>query len=235
MGSSSNLVITLLNSLFKIFDFKASHKLVAEETIYIEQVVLKDSVGCQDQIMSCFSGGLNVIKFSKLNLFKVLNLNKLNPIFMKNLSSLTKNLFLCSTGIFRSSSKVSYKYLRSMKSDDLSKVNLFNLYYKLIKKFVIYMNLKGISNFDYIGYLLNSAWLIKKSINKSSTDEAIDFIYKLASKKGALGGKVLGAGSGGFMLLYIPDGKRSSTVEFLGDFFKDNISVCYCGSSVQEV
>ncbi|QPJ58495.1 hypothetical protein E5P55_00745 [Candidatus Pinguicoccus supinus] len=159
MGSSSSLTNTILSSLYKVFSLHITEKVLVQESIYIERILMGDSVGCQDQIMTCFSGPINLIKFLKTDTFQVFPSNSLNFIFLKNLSLLSKNLILCNTGIFRSSSKISSYYINSIRNNhaNTDKKKLFKLYFKLIKKFLLFMNIPKINNFDYIGHLLNSA------------------------------------------------------------------------------
>lgn len=228
MGSSSSLTNTILSSLYKVFSLHITEKVLVQESIYIERILMGDSVGCQDQIMTCFSGPINLIKFLKTDTFQVFPSNSLNFIFLKNLSLLSKNLILCNTGIFRSSSKISSYYINSIRNNraNTDKKKLFKLYFKLIKKFLLFMNIPKINNFDYIGHLLNSAWLIKKSLNDKSITKNIANIYTESINSGALGGKILGAGSGGFMLLYFPSNKLQ-----VANVDKINFSISYKGNA----
>ncbi len=189
LGSSSAFTVGLLNALYT---FKGEHKgaeTLARQACEIEIDILKEPIGKQDQYASAY-GGLNHIKFNSDETVFV------NPVISKNKTKkeLDENLILFYTGIKRKAS--------SILSD--SKKNMKNLlgYVDTLKEISEEMVL-SIRNNDLtsFGELMNKAWELKKKTGKVSNPQ-IDDYYNKAIKSGALGGKILGAGGGGFLLLY---------------------------------
>ena len=193
LGSSSAFTVGLLNCLNALKKNKISKKKLAEEAIFIEQKVLRENVGSQDQISTSF-GGFNIIKFKKNN-FSV------NQIKMTNnlLNELNKNLVLCYSGIPRIANDIVKNYIRKLSSNQLQNVmketfDLVNSGNSLLKK----------GNLDEFGKLLNVSWHLKKSLHSTVSNTKLDNFYNQAISNGALGGKLLGAGGGGFFLFYVP-------------------------------
>lgn len=190
MGSSSSFTVGLLSSLLKYKKEKISKKKLAKMAIHIEQKISKEFVGSQDQIAASY-GGLNNIKFKKDGNFSV---NKIN-IGIKNLNKLENNLFIFFTGISRTAENIASTYLFNNKDSYI----YFRSIDKLTNKAKLFLSEGKINEF---GLLLDEAWQIKKKLSKRISNNKIDQIYDCAKKNGALGGKILGAGGGGFLLLY---------------------------------
>ncbi len=200
MGSSSSFVVGLINALFKLNKDNLNKKELAKKSLFIEQKILNEIVGSQDQIAAAY-GGFNRIFFKKNNSFKVKKI-KTN----KNLKLLEDNLILIYTSINRTAHDIASSYVKSLTS---TKKNY-------IKEIIDHVEegekiLKN-GNVDDFGRLLNSAWNIKKHLGKSISNNKIDDLYNYALKNGALGGKILGAGGGGFLLLYM---KKKDKIKFL--------------------
>lgn len=192
MGSSSSFTVGLINSYFAIQNKKISKKDLALKSIELERDILKESVGVQDQISLSY-GGFNIIRFNKEN-FSVKKLN-IEENFYKNLN---KNFFLIYTGQQRFAHIVANSFIRKLnKSKE-----------KVILKILDHVNeAKNIikkKKLDDFGNLLNETWEEKKKLSSLITNEKIDEIYSLGIKSGSLGGKLLGAGNGGFLLFYVP-------------------------------
>jgi D-glycero-alpha-D-manno-heptose-7-phosphate kinase len=203
MGSSSVFVVGLMNLLNNFQGKIIGKKALAQKSIHFEQKILKEVVGSQDQIAACY-GGFNKIVFNIGGGFSV------NPIIIKKkiLEKFNKNLLLIYTGISRTAHTIAKSYTkklqRSKKADIIDIINLTNEGEKFLKQ----------GNLNDFGKLLHESWLLKKSLGSSISNHYIDDIYNNAVKKGALGGKLLGAGGGGFLLFYVPYFKQKSFIKF---------------------
>ena len=209
VGSSSSFVVGLLNCIYH-FNKKNLNKLeLAKKSIFFEHVVMKEMVGVQDQIASSF-GGFNQINIKKNGQFSI---NKIH-ISKKNVNSLNNNLILMFSNKQRIADKIAKTFV----------YKLNNSKYRQMKDILSLVDpaknslLKN--NFDEFGKLLDESWKIKRSLSKSISDEYLDEIYEYAIKKGALGGKLLGAGGGGFFLFYVPENKKKT---FMNSFNKFTI------------
>lgn len=210
IGSSSAFTVGLLNSLYNLNDFKPSKRRLAENAIFIEQKMIKENVGSQDQIATAF-GGMNLIKFKKNNHFTIKKIN----ISKNNIIDFNKNLILVFTGLQRFSSLVE-KEKRKLLSKNEKKLHLTQL---LVDEFIKLINSKN-NNSNEIGKLFHESWEIKKSLSSAVSNRKINQLYNYAIQSGALGGKILGAGGGGFALFYVPYNRQS---KFLKKFEKNII------------
>jgi len=192
LGSSSSFTVGLINTLNALQGKMTSKFDLANQSIYIEQELLKENVGCQDQIAAAF-GGFNRIEFTKTNKFIV------SPILIseKRLNELQDNLILFYTGISRFASEIEKLKIQNFNSKRNELKNMQELVPEAIN---ILTN--DYQNLDDFGNLLNLTWRLKKSLSTSVSNSEIDLIYDNAMKSGAIGGKLLGAGGGGFILFY---------------------------------
>ena len=212
MGSSSVFVVGLMNALNSLKEKKINKKKLAINSINFEQKILKEIVGSQDQIAVTY-GGFNKITFNTDGKFNV------KPILIKKttIGRLNKNLLLVYTGIKRTAHDIAKGYInklqKSKRSHILTISNLAMEAEKALKE----------NNLNDFGKLLHETWLEKKNLSNSITNSYIDDIYNKAIKNGALGGKLLGAGGGGFLLFYAPqhaqkkiikDFKKLTTIPF---------------------
>ena len=197
MGSSSAFVVGLLNVLYNFKNKVINDKFLAEKSIFVEQNLLKEIVGLQDQIAIAF-GGFNLIKFKKKQEF---NIEKIN-IKKEIINKLNKNLFLIYTGLDRRANDIAKSYIKT-----LTNKNYHNLKFIMnsVDKALIYLKNNKLDDF---GYLLHESWVYKRQLSKKVTNFKIDYLYNKAIKSGALGGKLLGAGGGGFMMLYVSKSKH---------------------------
>lgn len=192
LGSSSTFTIGLLLALFALKNQMVTKRELALNAINLEQNIIGESVGSQDQVIAAF-GGFNLIEFSKLKTFEVREL----IISEDRLKSLHENLILCFTGFARTAEEIAKFQIEAtpFKEKELNKMN------DITKKAEEIITDNRISVDDF-GKLLNEQWFLKKSLTTSISSPDIDNIYNTAIKAGALGGKLLGAGGGGFMLFY---------------------------------
>ena len=198
MGSSSVFVVGLLNILTNLLGKKLNKKKLAEKSIFFEQKVLNENVGSQDQIAVSY-GGFNKILFKKKGDFTV------NPIYLSSKieKKLNNNLLLVYTGISRTAHDIAKGYINKLENSKSSRIlNILNFVSegeKFLKE----------GKLDDFGRLLDESWKEKKGLSSHISNSNIDYIYNLAIKSGALGGKLLGAGGGGFFLFYVPKEKQN--------------------------
>ena len=231
LGTSSSFAVGLINAICKykkIFeDDKASNikKFIADLAIYVERIMCNEAGGIQDQIAASF-GGLNVVSFHKqkkkdFNIEgNIKNFNgyeyevKKIDISNEKVNKLSNNLLLYFTGIARNSFEV------QQETGKVIKKNNDNL--KLMNELVdeAYNILLNSDNFEEFGKLLDYTWKLKRGLSKGISNNFIDDIYEKAKNAGAVGGKLLGAGGGGFLLFYVNDDKKENVEIALKDFMK---------------
>jgi D-glycero-alpha-D-manno-heptose-7-phosphate kinase len=194
MGSSSSFTVGLIKLFATRNNIPLNKKEIAEMACEIEINDLKEPIGKQDQYASSF-GGLNLIEFKKNGETNVETLYLDST--MKNL--LDSNLKLFYTGIRRSASEVLSHQKKSMKTQNKRDImdQMVSQVYDLKTEL-----LKG--NIDKLGEILNKGWSLKKQLSQNISNSLINEIYDQGIKSGATGGKLLGAGAGGFLLFYIP-------------------------------
>ena len=201
MGSSSVFIVGLMNLLNNFLGKKMKTKMLAEKSINFEQKILNEVVGSQDQIAAAY-GGFNKIIFKKSGGFNINPISKKN----KNLQILNKNLLLVYTGINRTAHQIAKSYIKKLNT---SKKFYISEIAGFVKEGEKLLN-KG--HLDDFGRLLHESWKIKKSLSSSISNTSMDEIYNEFIRKGALGGKLLGAGGGGFFLFYIPHHKQKKFI-----------------------
>jgi len=201
LGASSSLTVNFVNLVSKLQKKHYSKKQIAEKSFFIERNLLHHPIGKQDDYIASY-GGLNYIKFSKNN-------TTVTPIHLKKskLEELQNNLLLFFMGTTRKSSTVLSKQLKKTKNLDpltlnsLHQVNALGKdLFKVLKK----------SEISQVGKILDEGWTEKKKFTKEVSNPQIDKIYTNAIKKGAIGGKLTGAGAGGHMLFYCEPEKQNS-------------------------
>jgi len=193
MGSSSSFVVGLLKALNEFDNIKSNKLSLAKESIDLEQKGLKETVGSQDQV-ACSYGGFNFIKFRQDSTFKVFSLDKYQ--LFKN--KLNKNLVLLFTGKQRTAEKITRRFIKKINSAKKKEIKDILSLVKVAKDLIIK------SDHYAFGQLLDEGWNLKKKLDKKITNNFLDDIYKKAKLNGAIGGKILGAGAGGFFLFYVP-------------------------------
>ena len=180
------------------------------QSIFFEQKLLKEIVGSQDQVAASY-GGFNSIKFyqnSNIKVSKLLLCEKDQKFFFNN-------MFLVFTGISRYSHGVANSYVK--KSNTINKNYLYEIL-NLVKEAKILLKNKS---FDDFGRLLHETWLLKKKLSIIVSNKNIDDLYDVGLRAGATGGKLLGAGGGGFFLFYV---KRKNHENFIKSF-KRNVVI----------
>ena len=196
MGSSSCFTVGLMNALYGIKRVSLTKQQLTKKAIEFEQKIMKEVVGSQDQTIASY-GGFNKIIFEKNKKITV------QKIYSKNINQLNNNLVLIYTGINRTAHTIASTYV--------SKLNKIKR--NQIKNIINYVNegekILQTNNIDDFGRLLDESWNEKKSLSPLISNNKIDSLYQEAIKHGALGGKLLGAGGGGFLLLYMKKGNAN--------------------------
>ena len=207
MGSSSSFTVGFLNALYSLSGKMVTKRTLAREALYIEQKILKENVGAQDQVAAAF-GGFNKIEFGGERDFYVSPL----PLNKEKLDLLQSHLMLFFTGLSRNASEIASEQIKSTNS---KKIELRTMQVMVDEAISILNN--GSKNLDDFGKLLHETWKIKRSLTGRITTDRINAIYDTALKAGALGGKLLGAGGGGFILLFVKPKDRPVVKEKLKD------------------
>ena len=205
MGSSSSFAVGILHAFSVLKGYKPDRKKLALDAIHVEQNLVKDNVGCQDQVAAAF-GGFNKIIFEGGEKIIVEPL-ALEP---ERIKSLENRLMLFFTGRSRFASEVASDQIKNTPQ----KAKELKLMFDMVDKGIEILK-KG--NLEDFGLLLEESWQIKRDLTTKITNPFIDEIYATGKKAGATGGKLLGAGSGGFMLFFVPPEKQESVKKALSD------------------
>lgn len=207
LGSSSSVTVGLLNAMHSFQGREPSKEQLAEEACKIEIEIMGAPIGRQDQYAASF-GGINSISFGEGGV-------AVEPIEIENdlLSRVSRNFTLVFTGMTRSASKV----LSEESEDELDKSNRMRVIREHADKAAI-MFQNG--DLDSIGDLLNETWNAKRGISSLITNQSIDELHGRVMSSGAKGAKLLGAGNGGFLLVYGGDGLRNTLQRELGPGFR---------------
>ena len=205
LGTSSSFAVGMLNAFYSLKGKFASKEKLAKDAIYIEREMCNEAGGWQDQIAAAY-GGFNRIDFNGDN-FSV------RPILIgpERKKELNDNLLLFFTGFTRFSSDVQ----KSNQSKE-DKEKILDEMYKLVDEAEQILINDKIS-LDEFGKLLDKTWKLKRQTGNNVSTDSIDGLYDRAIKAGALGGKLLGAGAGGFLLFYCPKDKQEALKNELKD------------------
>lgn len=193
LGSSSAFTVGLINALYALKGNMVTKRQLALDAIHIEQDMIKENVGSQDQTSAAF-GGFNKIEFGGQQDIQV------NPITISNkkLQNLHDHLMLFFTGFSRTASEIAGEQIKKTpsKTDELIKM------LDMVDEAIHILN-SGSADITDFGRLLHESWMIKRGLTDKITTSQIDKIYETALQAGALGGKLLGAGGGGFILFFV--------------------------------
>lgn len=203
LGSSSSFTVGLLHALYALKGIMPSKMQLAREAIYIEQELNKENVGCQDQILASL-GGFNRIDFSGDNHFSPTRIT----ISSEKLKLLEKHLMLFFTGFSRNASDIAAEQIKNTPQ----KKRELTLMYQMVDEAISLLNT---SRFLDFGKLLHESWQLKRSLSHKISNHHMDDIYNTAIRAGARGGKLLGAGGGGFMLFLVEPEKQAKVRDTL--------------------
>ena len=236
LGTSSSFAVGLINCLLRLKNddiFKnintenglnAYKEKLANDAIYVERVMCSEAGGIQDQIAASF-GNLNLISFGK-EYNNGYNVSKINIDFSDK-NEFNENLMMFFTGISRNS----FEIQKNTNKNIYLNINRLIEMNKLADEYYDYLRS---NSFDDFGKLLDYTWNLKRGLNSSISNNYIDEIYNVAKAAGALGGKLLGAGGGGFMLFYIKKenqdrlrGKLKKLLEIPFKFDEEGTKIIY--------
>ena len=196
LGTSSSFAVGMLNAFYALKGKYADKKKLADEAIYLERVLCEEAGGWQDQIAASF-GGFNRINFNTDGTYDVLPVI-ISPERKKNLND---NLMMFFTGFTRFSSDVQ-KANAGTKETQEAKEKRYLEMLSLVDKAEQILTDKN-TDLDDFGRLLDHTWKLKKQTGSAVSTNSIDALYEKGMQAGALGGKLLGAGGGGFLVFYV--------------------------------
>ena len=203
LGSSSSLTVGLLNAFYTFKGIQVQTERLAREACEIEIDIIGKPIGKQDHYASAF-GGLNEILFYKDGSVKINNIKMPSD----KLRVLGSNLLLFYTGVTRKADHI----LRKQKEKTET---IFKILMEMRNQVHVLKNHFENEASDSLGHILKEAWAMKKSLLSTISNKQIDEMYERALNAGASGGKICGAGGGGFLLLYVPREKQNSLREAL--------------------
>lgn len=221
IGSSSAFTVGLLNALYALKGQMVSKHRLATDSVHLEQDVLKETVGSQDQVLAAY-GGLNHIRFHQSGEISV------TPITVgaDRIKDLMSHLMLFYTGIKRNASNIAGSFVPGI--DDL-RLQL-SVMKDLVDESVSILS-SDRDMFEF-GHLLNEAWLAKRSLSAKISNSDVDALYDAARAAGAIGGKLVGAGGGGFFLLFVPPSRQRQVRETLHGLIQVPFKFDYSGSQI---
>ena len=230
LGTSSTFAVGLLNAFYSLKGKYASKETLARDAIYVEREMCHEAGGWQDQIAASY-GGFNRIDFENGDF-------RITPIIIspERKKELNENLLLFFTGFTRFSAEIQ-ESAKSAINDSTSK---FDEILSLVDEAQEVLE-NGKRDLDDFGRLLDKTWQIKRGLSSEVTTNSIDQLYDTAIKAGALGGKLLGAGGGGFLLFYVPKKKQRSVrralrlMEVPFEFENDGTRVVYFAPEVYDI
>lgn len=207
LGTSSSFAVGMLNAFYALKGKYADKKKLADEAIYLERTLCNEAGGWQDQIAAAF-GGFNRINFGPDG-YEVL------PVIIspERKKQLNDNLMMFFTGFTRFSSEVQKA---NAESSPVNKKAMLKKMHTLVDKAEEVLVNKE-SDLDDFGRLLDETWWLKKQTGGSVSTDSIDELYERGIKAGAIGGKLLGAGGGGFLVFYVQPEKQEKVKEEMSD------------------
>jgi D-glycero-alpha-D-manno-heptose-7-phosphate kinase len=208
LGSSSCFTVGLLHALYAFQGKMVSREQLAMEAVHVEREMIKERVGLQDQY-TCACGGLLHLEFRETNRVDI------TPITISSdrVRALEQRLMIFYTGLQRTAHEVLAQQIERTKSGAITSP-LTELHGLVPQGVEILSNGHDLAT---VGELLHQGWLIKRSLSNTISNSFIDNAYERARKAGAIGGKLLGAGSGGFLLLYVEPYNQPNVQRALGD------------------
>ncbi|GIW82363.1 MAG: galactokinase [Gemmatales bacterium] len=204
MGTSSAFTVGLLHAIHALKGEMPTKMQLALESIHIEQHLLQETVGSQDQVMAAY-GGLRHVRFGTDGSISV------EPVILppERLAELQNHLMLFYTGIRRTSSDIAKSYVEQIGERERQLHVLAELVEESLDILTSGTDIRA------FGDLLHEGWQIKRQLSPRVSNNRVDSLYERARAAGALGGKLTGAGGGGFLLLFVPPEKRTSVLQAL--------------------
>ncbi len=198
LGTSSAFTVGFLLSLYALKDQMRNKRALAADAIHVEQDLLKEAVGSQDQISAAY-GGFNRINFNTDGSFEV----KQMLTSPERLAALQQHCALFFTGFSRTASEIAKEQIRVTPH----RKNELEMMFQMVNEAEAIVTDPNRSLNEF-GQLLHESWQVKRTLTQNITNTTLDEIYEAGRSAGALGGKLLGAGGGGFMLFFVPPERR---------------------------
>lgn len=221
MGSSSSFTVGLLHALYALCGQMPSKEQLARESIHIEQGLIKETVGSQDQCAAAY-GGFNNIIFHKDGEIEVRPLT----LAASRLAELSDHLMLFYTGIMRTASDVADTYVENLGAKETLLRQMHDMVDDGIR---LVQSNRCVCGF---GDLLHQAWEAKRSLSVTISNGVVDEYYSRARDNGAIGGKLIGAGGGGFLLLFVPPSAQNRVRESLSELLHVPFEFTRSGSQI---
>ncbi len=221
MGSSSSFTVGLMNALHALLGHMPTKHQLAMESIKIEQELLKETVGSQDQVSAAY-GGLNHIAFLPNGEVSI------RPVTLSRgrIEELNSHLMLFYTGIKRTASNIADTYVTDLEA----KKRQLRIMKDLVEEsLAVLSDGKDIAEF---GDLMHEAWQAKRSLSSKVSNNQVDDLYEAARSSGAIGGKLTGAGGGGFLLLFVPPPAQEKVRQTLNGLINVPFKFEFSGSQI---
>jgi D-glycero-alpha-D-manno-heptose-7-phosphate kinase len=206
LGTSSAFTVGLINALRAFQGRYVSKDDLASQAIHVEQCVLREPVGSQDQIAAAF-GGFNRITFQSDGTYQI------DPMILprERVNALQDHLMLFFTGLSRTSAEVAQTTIANLKhrTAELRAIR------QMVDAAIEILSSPSTDLVEF-GKLLHESWLLKRQLSDRVSNGMIDGVYEAALRAGAVGGKLLGAGGGGFLLLFVSPAQHARVAEALG-------------------
>jgi D-glycero-alpha-D-manno-heptose-7-phosphate kinase len=223
LGSSSAFTVSLLHALHVFRGDRVTPSALAREAIHIEREVLRECVGCQDQVMAAH-GGFCFIEFTGREEPRVTNVR----ISIDNLATLQEHTLLVFTNIKRRAQDIEQTKVGNLVKNRPSLATL----QVQAREALALLEAQGPLDVPSLGGLLDEAWQRKKSLSESVSNPLIDALYDRARRLGAFGGKLLGAGGGGFFLFFAPPERHEGLIAAFAGHDCQKVEFAVPGSQV---
>lgn len=222
LGSSSSFAVGLLHVLHRLAGRPTTPMELAQEAIHVERNLCKENVGSQDQVSAAL-GGLNKIDFHRDGTIQAAPLN----LSSNRLTQFADHMMLYFTGFSRFASEVVVEQLNNIPAKEKE---LHAMRRMVDDATAILKN--PASDLRHFGDLMHESWLLKRSLSSRISTPAIDSLYQTARAHGARGGKICGAGGGGFMLLFVEPAKQAGVAGALQEYLRVPFNFDFNGTQV---
>lgn len=221
LGSSSSFTVGLLHVLHAMKGQMVSPLELAREAIHVERDLCHDNVGSQDQTTAAF-GGLNVITFSPGDVISI------RPVTLtkERVREFQDHLMFFFTGFSRISSEVAAEQIQNIPKKESELRRMRSMVDEGLGL------LSGAGDIREFGKLLDESWRLKRGLSSRVSNDRIDAIYEAGRKAGAIGGKLCGAGGGGFVLFFVEPDRQKDVRAALGDYVCVPIEIEWLGSQI---
>ena len=222
LGSSSSFTVGLIHAMKALRGEMVSKRELAQSAVHVEREVIHETVGSQDQVVAAY-GGFNRIDFNRDDSFAV------TPMILEKsrLINFQDHCMLFFTGVSRVASEIAAENLKNINQHEKSLMTIRAMVEEAIE---ILQNPK--TSLNDFGKMLHESWLLKRSFSKKVSSPHIDEIYEAGRSAGAIGGKILGAGGGGFIFFFVKPENRAKVQERLKKLVHVTFRFDFTGSKI---